>query len=133
MKHARRLPAWCTAGEPGGARDAPPRGVPDEPQTQTDLDLLRALRVVIDPELGIDIVSLGLVYGASREGDRARVVMTLTTPACPLGEVLVADAKAAVTTLVRGVREADIELVFTPRWSPDRMTLEAKERLGYFD
>lgn len=101
--------------------------------SEPDAEVLRALRAVIDPELGIDIVSLGLVYGATREGDRVHVVMTMTSPACPLGEVMMEDAKAAVTSLVRGVREADIELVFAPRWTPDRMTPEAKEQLGFSD
>lgn len=95
-----------------------------------DLDVLRALRVVIDPELGIDVVSLGLVYAATREGDRARVVMTMTTPACPLGESLTRDAREAVETLVPGVRHAEVELVFEPPWSPERMSPEAREQLG---
>lgn len=96
----------------------------------TDLDVLRALRVVIDPELGIDVVSLGLVYETSREGDRARVVMTMTSPACPLGEMIVEDARTAVETMVPGVRHADIELVFEPPWSPERMSPEARLQLG---
>ncbi len=95
-----------------------------------DLDVLRALRVVIDPELGIDVVSLGLVYAATREGDRARVVMTMTTPACPLGESITRDAREAVETLVPGVRHAEVELVFEPPWSPERMSAEAREQLG---
>lgn len=105
----------------------------EEAQPAVDAEVLRALRVVIDPELGIDIVSLGLIYGATREGDHVHVVMTMTSPACPLGEVLVEDAKAAVTSLVRGVRDAEVELVFDPRWTPERMTPEAKQQLGHFD
>lgn len=95
-----------------------------------DLDVLRALRVVIDPELGVDVVSLGLVYAATREGDRARVVMTMTTPACPLGESITRAAREAVETLVPGVRHAEVELVFEPPWSPERMSPEAREQLG---
>lgn len=95
-----------------------------------DPDILRALRVVIDPELGIDVVSLGLVYETSREGDRARVVMTMTTPACPLGESITRDAREAVETMVPGVRHADVELVFDPPWTPERMSPEAREQLG---
>lgn len=95
-----------------------------------DLDILRALRVVIDPELGVDVVSLGLVYETSRQGDRARVVMTMTSPACPLGEMIVADARTAVETMVPGVHHADIELVFEPPWSPERMSPEARQQLG---
>lgn len=95
-----------------------------------DPDVLRALRVVIDPELGIDVVSLGLVYAAERDGERARVVMTMTTPACPLGEVIVEDARAAVEAMVPGVRHVAVELVFEPPWTPKRMSPEAREQLG---
>lgn len=95
-----------------------------------DLEILRALRAVIDPEVGIDVVSLGLVYEATREGDRARVVMTMTTPACPLGEVIVDDARTAVERLVPGIRHADIELVFEPPWTAERMSPEARRQLG---
>lgn len=95
-----------------------------------DLEVLRALRAVLDPELGVDVVSLGLVYETSREGERARVVMTMTSPACPLGEVIVEDARTAVESMVPGVRHADIELVFEPPWTPDRMSPEARRQLG---
>lgn len=96
-----------------------------------DPELLRALRIVIDPELGVDIVSLGLVYGATREDGRAKVLLTMTSPACPLGEVIIEDARTAITSLVHDVHEVDVELTFEPRWSPERMTPEAKEQLGY--
>jgi metal-sulfur cluster biosynthetic enzyme len=95
-----------------------------------DPDVLRALRAVVDPELGIDVVSLGLVYAAERDGERARVVMTMTSPACPLGEVLVEDARAAVEAMVPGVRHVTVELVFEPPWTPERMSPEAREQLG---
>lgn len=98
-----------------------------------DPELLRALRVVIDPELGIDVVALGLVYEATREGDRAKVKMTMTTPACPLGESIVADARRAIEDLVSGVREADVQLTFEPPWTPERLSPEARAQLGYDD
>lgn len=96
-----------------------------------DAEILRALRVVMDPELGIDVVSLGLVYDASREGDEAHVVLTMTSPACPLGELIIDDARAAVGSMVPGVRHVEVDLVFEPRWTPDRMTAEARQQLGY--
>lgn len=96
---------------------------------EMDDEVLRALRMVIDPELGIDVVSLGLVYGASRDGPKAHVVMTMTTRACPLHEVISADARLAVETMVPGVREAEVEVVFEPPWSPDRMSEEARLQL----
>lgn len=94
--------------------------------------LLAALRSVIDPELGIDIVALGLVYGAERAGDRALVKLTMTTPTCPLGETITQDARAALVS-VPGVNVAEIELVFEPRWTPERLTPEARAQLGYPD
>jgi metal-sulfur cluster biosynthetic enzyme len=97
--------------------------------TEPDADILRALRVVIDPELGVDIVSLGLVYEATREGDTAHVVMTMTAPACPLGESIVADARSALEML-GGVRHADVQLVFDPPWTRERMSPEARQQLG---
>ena len=97
---------------------------------ELDPDLISALRTVDDPELGIDVVSLGLVYEARRVGDQAHVVMTMTTPACPLGEVIIGDAVVALETRVPGVRHADVELVFDPPWSPERMSPEAKEHLN---
>ncbi|MEW5742628.1 MAG: metal-sulfur cluster assembly factor [Myxococcota bacterium] len=95
-----------------------------------DEELLRALETVMDPELGVDVVSLGLVYGAKREGDTAHVVMTMTTPACPLGESIAAEARAALLAGVPGLRHVDIELVFEPAWSPDRMSPRARAQLG---
>jgi metal-sulfur cluster biosynthetic enzyme len=96
-----------------------------------DPDLLRALRVVIDPELGLDVVSLGLIYEASREGDTAKVVMTVTSPACPLGSAMVEDAREAISTMVPGLSDIDIELVLEPRWTPARLTPEARAQLGF--
>lgn len=97
----------------------------------TDPELLRALRAVLDPELGIDIVELGLVYAAWREGEVARVVMTMTTPACPMHELLSEDARMALENLVAGVRRAEVKVVFDPPWSPERMTEAARAQLGW--
>lgn len=97
---------------------------------QQDPEILRALRAVLDPELGIDVVSLGLVYEARVEGEVAHVVMTMTTPACPLGEVILEDARQAIEATVPGVRRADIALVFEPPWSPERMSPDARLMLS---
>jgi metal-sulfur cluster biosynthetic enzyme len=95
-----------------------------------DPELLSPLRSVIDPELGINIVDLGLVYEAHREGAVARVQMTMTTPACPMGPYLTDEVHRALTTLVGGVEEVEIDLVFEPLWSPARMTEEGRRTLG---
>ena len=93
--------------------------------------LLDALKTVIDPELMINIVDLGLVYSVLQEEDRVMVEMTLTSPACPAGPQIVTQSKKALET-VEGVKEANIKLVLSPPWTPDRMTDEARDHLGIF-
>lgn len=93
--------------------------------------LLDALRQVIDPELMINVVDLGLVYGVEQQEDKVKVEMTLTSPACPAGPQIVAQAKTALEKL-EGVSEAEIKLVLSPPWTPDRMTDEARDHLGIF-
>jgi metal-sulfur cluster biosynthetic enzyme len=89
-----------------------------------------ALREVVDPELGLDVVSLGLVYGVELEGGRVRVRLTMTTPACPLSEQIVRDAEERVAALA-GVEVVNVELVWEPLWGPERMSPAAKETLGW--
>jgi len=93
--------------------------------------LLDALKQVVDPELMINIVDLGLVYDIQQEEDKVKVEMTLTSPACPAGPQIVQQSKLALEK-VEGVKEAEIKLVLTPPWSPDRMTDEARDHLGIF-
>lgn len=90
-----------------------------------------ALREVIDPELGIDVVDLGLVYRVEAEEGRLLVAMTMTTPACPLGEHLSAQAEAAVRRVAPEVPEVRVQLVWDPPWTPDLMSPDAKRRLGW--
>lgn len=92
--------------------------------------ILDALREVIDPEVGLNVVDLGLVYGLDVEDGRVRVRLTMTTPACPLGEEIALDAQGRVRSLA-GVREAAVELVWEPPWTPERMSPSAKEQLGW--
>jgi metal-sulfur cluster biosynthetic enzyme len=96
-----------------------------------ELALLEALKQVIDPELMINIVDLGLIYSIDQEDDKVKVEMTLTSPACPAGPQLVQQSKLAIEK-VEGVKEAEIKLVLSPPWSPDRMTDEARDQLGIF-
>jgi metal-sulfur cluster biosynthetic enzyme len=90
-----------------------------------------ALREVIDPELGINVVDLGLVYRIEAEEGRLSVAMTMTTPACPLGEYLSAQAEAVVRRVAPEVPEVRVQLVWDPPWSPDLMSPDAKLRLGW--
>ena len=96
-----------------------------------EVALLEALKQVIDPELMINIVDLGLVYGIEQEESTVKVEMTLTSPACPAGPQIVQQSKLALEK-VEGVTTAEIKLVLSPPWSPDRMTDEARDQLGIF-
>lgn len=92
--------------------------------------LLDALAMVIDPELGLDIVSLGLVYGVAIDRGLARIRMTTTSPACPIGSYLADQVRWALLSL-DGVLDVEIELVHDPRWSPDMMSADARAQLGW--
>lgn len=92
--------------------------------------LVDRLRTVIDPELGIDIVNLGLVYGAQTVDGVAHILMTTTTPACPIGSYLT-DAIRRALLEIDGLFDVDVEVTHDPPWSPDRMSDEAKIELGW--
>ncbi len=96
-----------------------------------DAALLEALREVVDPELMINVVDLGLIYDIEQVDNKVTVQMTLTSPACPAGPQLIAQAKMALERLA-DVAEAEIKLVMSPPWTPDRMTDEARDQLGIF-
>jgi metal-sulfur cluster biosynthetic enzyme len=93
--------------------------------------LLDALKQVVDPELMINIVDLGLVYDIAQEDKTVKVQMTLTSPACPAGPQIIHQAKMALEQM-EGVEQATIQLVMTPPWTPARMTDEARDQLGIF-
>ena len=97
-------------------------------------ELIDALKEVVDPELHVNIVDLGLVYEVTppaQDGGEAKVSMTLTSPACPAGPQIVANARAAVER-VEGVGQCDVTLTMDPPWSPERMTDDARDELGIF-
>lgn len=93
-------------------------------------DVLEALEEVIDPELGLDFVSLGLVYDIEIEGEEVFVTFTLTTPACPIGPQVSEQMKEFVGDLP-GVAAVHPKMVFDPPWSPEMMTEDAKFALGF--
>jgi metal-sulfur cluster biosynthetic enzyme len=96
----------------------------------TEGDVMDALANVIDPELGLDFVELGLIYGVEVEEGRVSVTFTLTTPACPIGPHVTEQIEEFVGE-VEGVRSVDSQMVFTPPWSPEMMSEDAKFALGY--
>lgn len=92
-------------------------------------EIREALKDVIDPELNVNIVDLGLVYEIEPSGDQVYILMTLTTPGCPLHGVFDEMVRQEVAK-VDGVNEVDVELTFEPRWSPEKMSEEARQELG---
>jgi metal-sulfur cluster biosynthetic enzyme len=90
-----------------------------------------ALRGVMDPEIGINIVDLGLVYNVDVQGNDVHIQMTMTTQACPLHEYIAESARTAVRHAVPEVAGVDVEMVWDPPWSPAMMSAEAKRQMGW--
>ena len=99
------------------------------PPPVTEAAALEALRAVIDPELGCNIVDLGLVYDVAIIDTKVKVTMTLTTPGCPMHESLCAGVQMALLNL-DGVDDAEVELVWDPPWHPSMMTEAGRARTG---
>ena len=96
----------------------------------TEADVMDALANVIDPELGLDFVELGLIYGVEVDDGNVRVTFTLTTPGCPIGPQVTEQIDEFVGEL-EGVKTIESQMVFTPPWSPEMMSEDAKFALGY--
>jgi metal-sulfur cluster biosynthetic enzyme len=100
-----------------------------EPEARHDM-VLAALSGVWDPELGLDIVSLGLVYAVRVDGDGVEIDMTLTTPGCPVSEQLPTEAEAAVRAALPG-GDVTVHVVWDPPWTPARLSPGALDQLGF--
>jgi FeS assembly SUF system protein len=102
----------------------------DEQIAKIGEEIIQTVKTVYDPEIPVDIYELGLIYDVqvSDEGV-ARIVMTLTTPNCPVAETMPQEVKDKVKT-VEGVTEVDLDLTFEPSWNKDMMSEEAKFELG---
>jgi metal-sulfur cluster biosynthetic enzyme len=96
----------------------------------TEADIRSALRSVIDPELGVNIVDLGLVYGVAVDGDTASITMTMTTPACPLRDYLQDLVESEVLLRVPDARRVTVDIVTDPPWTEDMMSDAARAKLG---
>jgi metal-sulfur cluster biosynthetic enzyme/nitrite reductase/ring-hydroxylating ferredoxin subunit len=112
------------------AENAAPSGPLSEDRVREEL------KQVIDPELFVNIVDLGLIYEVSLENvepgkSNVKIDMTMTSPACPAGPQLIANSKQVVGRL-SGVEDVEVKLVMDPPWTPDRMTEDAKDQLGIF-
>jgi len=96
----------------------------------TKEDVLNALKNVVDFELGLDVVSLGLVYEVEVDDqNNVKVLMTMTSPMCPLAGLILSDAEEAIKK-IEGVGNVEVELTFDPPWSPERMSPELKAKFG---
>lgn len=109
-------------GDAPAAQGAAPDGVPQGPTVE---QVKKALEIVKDPELRINVVDLGLVYDVQVEGGKVFVLMTLTSPACPVGPLIVAQAESVLRRLP-GVEDVRVELTFDPPWHPDMMSERLK-------
>lgn len=97
----------------------------------TEEAVRQALRSVIDPEVGMNVVDLGLVYGVEIGPGLVRVAMTMTTPACPMGSMIAEDAREAIRDIAPAAAEIDVQLVWDPPWSPALMSDHAKQHFGW--
>ena len=100
-------------------------GMPDESAVRD------ALRQVQDPEAGMNIVDLGLVYGIEVTDAAVRVDLTMTSAACPMADLIIDEVNAAVAGIVPPASEVDVTLVWDPPWTPDRMSDLAREHFGW--
>jgi metal-sulfur cluster biosynthetic enzyme len=98
--------------------------------TVTKDDVFEALHQVEDPELGMDVVDLGLVYDVEVEGPKVKVLHTLTSMGCPAGAMIQEDIQRVAAELP-GVEDVEVELTFDPPWTPDKMSDDAKFILGF--
>ncbi len=90
-----------------------------------------ALRTVLDPEVGENIVDLGLVYRVEERAGALEVDLTMTTPACPASDSIASEAEAAIRSACPQLAEVRIAVVFDPPWTPERMSEEVKRRFGW--
>jgi metal-sulfur cluster biosynthetic enzyme len=104
----------------------------DPPGNPTEEQVMSALSGVYDPELGINVVDLGLVYDVDIQDGRIHITYTLTTMGCPIGPLIEHQMREAVLAVVPGVTEVEPEMVLRPAWSPEMMSDEAKAALGVF-
>lgn len=98
--------------------------------TGKEAEVRDALANVVDPELHMNIIDLGLVYKIEVDGGSAHVEMTLTSPGCPFGPYLIHQVNEAASS-VEGIQEAQVDIVWEPAWGPDKMSEEARLELGF--
>lgn len=93
--------------------------------------VLAAIATVVDPEAGMNVVDLGLIYRVEIDGDRVLVAMTMTTPTCPVADYLAESVRDAIAARFPSLASVDVELTFDPPWTPDRMSDAARAKFGW--
>jgi metal-sulfur cluster biosynthetic enzyme len=97
-----------------------------------DVEQVRhALRGVVDPEVGINIVDLGLVYGIEVMPAEIKILLTMTSPACPMSDLVMSDVEDALRQLVGDATQISLDLVWNPPWDPSKMSDKARSTLGW--
>jgi metal-sulfur cluster biosynthetic enzyme len=97
----------------------------------TENNILEVLGNVYDPEIPIDIVNLGLIYGINIEGGNVRITMTMTAPGCPASTQIAGESKILVEE-IPGVENVEVEIVWDPPWDPSKMSDDAQQSMGIF-
>jgi len=119
---SERMPAM----ESSSSANAPSPGSTEEREKA----ITEILKKIYDPEIPMNIVDLGLIYGFDWKGDDVTIHMTLTAPGCPVAGILAEEVKAAIEKVPQ-VHSATVDLVWEPPWTPDRMSEFAKRQFGY--
>ncbi|RLG19925.1 aromatic ring hydroxylase [Candidatus Micrarchaeota archaeon] len=96
----------------------------------SEKDVMNALSQCYDPELGINLVDMGFIYGVEIKGGKVKIRMTFTTPGCPMVKMMLGEVEKKVKE-VEGVKEVEVEIVWEPRWTPERLSKEARKKLGF--
>lgn len=124
-------PTESSDGSGGDAADSSvqAQGSPDTELTEENV--LKVLSDVYDPEIPIDIVNLGLIYGIDIDGPKVNIRMTMTAPGCPASTQIAGESKMVVEQ-IPGVESVEIEIVWDPPWDPSKMSEEAQQSMGMF-
>lgn len=105
--------------------------MPTQPKMPTEQEVRGALQNVIDPEVGLNIVDLGLIYGVEISADKLHIDLTMTTPACPMSEMILDNARQALASLMPEGAEIELNLVWEPPWDASKMSEYAREYFGW--
>lgn len=108
--------------------NTPPAADPAPPLVEA---ARQALRQVMDPEVGMNILDLGLVYAIVVDGNTLRIDLTMTSQACPMGDMIQEEARAALIAVLPPTVHVELRLVWAPPWGPERMSATARQRFGW--